>query len=368
VTVALGLGLPLGPIVGGWLLEHAWWGSVFLINVPLGLLAAVGVALLLPASRKATSAGLDLPGAVLSTVGLVALVFAVVEAPVRGWTSVPVLVAGLGGLALLAGFVAWERRAPSPMVDLGLLRRPRFAWGTLAATVAMFAMLGLLFVTPLYLQSVRGFSPLGTGLRLLPLILGLVVGAKLGEFSTVRLGARIPVVTGLLLIAAALVWGSALDVGTAYAVMAGWLALTGAGLGLTITPAMDAVLGELPDEASGSGTALTMALRQVGGALGVAVLGSLANAAYTGRLDLTGLPAEAAGAARDSVTAGMAVARALGSPALADSVATAYVHAMTVVLLTTAAVAVLGAVVAALRLPARAEVRSDDETSVTIAS
>jgi predicted MFS family arabinose efflux permease len=278
------------------------------------------------------------------------------------------MVAGLGGVALLAGFVAWERRASSPMVDLALLRRPRFTWGTVSATVAMFTMLGLLFVTPLYLQSVRGFSPLGTGLRLLPLILGLVIGAKLGEFSTVRLGARVPVVSGLLLIAAALVWGSTLEVTTAYGVMAGWLALTGAGLGLTITPAMDAVLGELPEESSGSGTALTMALRQVGGALGVAVLGSLANAAYTGRLDLAGLPAPAAEAARDSVAGGMAVARALGSPALVESVATAYVHAMTVVLLATAAVAVLGAVVAAFRLPARADARSDDEASVTIAA
>src|SRR4051794_6886867 len=344
ITVALGLGLPLGPIVGGWLLEHLWWGSVFLINVPLGVAAAVGVALLLPDTREPSPAPVDVLGAVLSTAGLVAVVYAVVEAPGQGWTSASVLSAGGAGVVLLAAFVLWERRTAAPMVDLSLLSRPRFTWGTVSATVAMFAMLGLLFVVPLYLQSVRGFDPLGTGLRLLPLILGLVVGAKVGERLTVGLGARIPVVAGLLLIATALVWGAALEVGTPYAVMAGWLGLTGAGLGSTITPAMDAVLDEVPEEHSGSGTALTMALRQVGGALGVAVLGSLASAAYTGRLDVAGLPGPVAETARESVTAGMAVAA--GNPALASSVAGAYVHAMSVVLLASAAVAGAGALVA----------------------
>src|SRR4051794_1015470 len=368
ITVALGLGLPLGPIVGGWLLEHLWWGSVFLINVPLGVAAAVGVALLLPDTREPSPAPVDVLGAVLSTAGLVAVVYAVVEAPGQGWTSASVLSAGGAGVVLLAAFVLWERRTAAPMVDLSLLSRPRFTWGTVSATVAMFAMLGLLFVVPLYLQSVRGFDPLGTGLRLLPVILGLVVGAKVGERLTVRLGSRIPVVSGLLAIAAALVWGSTLEVGTAYGVMSGWLAVTGVGLGLTITPAMDAVLGEVPPEHSGSGTALTMALRQVGGALGVAVLGSLASAAYTGRLDVSGLPGPAASAVEDSVAGGMAVARALGSRALADDVTGAYVHAMTVVLLTTAALALAGAVLTALRLPARGEAQAGEREPVTIAA
>src|SRR4051794_24143824 len=368
VTVALGLGLPLGPIVGGWLLAHVWWGGVFLINVPLGVLAAIGVAVLLPNSRASSRTAVDLLGAALSTAGLIGVVYAVVEAPSRGWTSAPVVVAGTVGLALLAGFAVWERRTAAPMVDLALLSRPRFTWGTAAATMAMFAMLGLLFVVPLYLQSVRGFDPLGTGLRLLPLILGLVVGAKVGERLTVGLGARIPVVAGLLLIATALSWGATLQVATAYGVMAAWLALTGAGLGLTITPAMDAVLGEVPEEHSGSGTALTMALRQVGGALGVAVLGSLAGAAYTGRLHVGGLPAPAADAVRESVAGGMAVARAMGSESLAAQVSAAYVHAVTVVLLVTAGIAVGGAVLAALRLPARAASPSAERESATIAA
>src|SRR4051812_43065835 len=368
ITVALGLGLPLGPIVGGWLLEHLWWGSVFLINVPLGVAAAVGVALLLPDTREPSPAPVDVLGAVLSTAGLVAVVYAVVEAPGQGWTSASVLSAGGAGVVLLAAFVLWERRTAAPMVDLSLLSRPRFTWGTVSATVAMFAMLGLLFVVPLYLQSVRGFDPLGTGLRLLPVILGLVVGAKGAERLTVRLGARLPVVTGLLVIAAGLGWGATLEVGTAYGVMAGWLALTGAGLGLTITPAMDAVLGDIPEEHRSSGTALTMALRQVGGALGAAGLRGPASPASTGRLDVTGLPGQAAAAAHDSVAGGMAVARALGSPALAGNVAGAYVHAMTVVLLTTAGLALAGALLAALRLPARGQIPAGEREPVTIAA
>jgi EmrB/QacA subfamily drug resistance transporter len=366
MAVALGLGLPFGPIVGGWLLQHYWWGSVFLINVPTGALAVLAVAVLLPESRDPHPRRTDLPGSVLSTTGLIALVYAVVEAPDRGWTSGAVLGIGGGGIVLLAAFGWWESRADEPMIDLDLFARPRFGWGTACATVGMFAMLGLLFVIPLYLQVVRGHDPFGTGLRLLPMIGGLVVGAKAAERLTTRVGARIPIVTGLLLITGALLWGSTVAVDTPYSTIAGWLALVGAGMGITITPAMDAVLGELPPERAGSGSALTMALRQVGGALGVAVLGSVANAGYTSRLDVAGLPPQLAHAAAESVAAATAVAQRIGSPALAGSAAQAYVHAMSLVMLTSAGFAVLGAVVAATLLPARGVSQTPDQESVTI--
>jgi len=367
MMVAMGLGLPLGPIVGGWLLQHFWWGSVFLINVPIGVLALVALALLLPGSRDTAAGRTDLVGAALSTAGLVALVYGVVEAPERGWTSGAVL--GLGGLGvvLLAGFAWWESRVTDPMIDLTLLGRPRFGWGTACATIASFAMLGMLFVIPLYLQAVRGNDPLGTGLRLLPMIAGLIMGARIGERATVRLGNRVPVVAGLGVIVAALGWGSTVAVDTVYLPIACWLALLGLGMGLTMTPAMDAALGEVPPERSGSGSALTMALRQVGGALGVAVLGSVLNAVYTQRLDVTGLPAGAAATARESVAAGLAVARRTGSTALADSAAQSYVHAMSTVMLTSAGTAVLGMVLAAILLPARAATQTTPQESATIA-
>lgn len=351
VTVAMGLGLPLGPILGGWLLEHFWWGSAFLVNVPVGMAAMAAIAALLPESRDPAAQRPDLLGSALSTAGLVGVVLAVVEAPERGWTSAPVLVAATLGVALLAGFVRHERRAAEPMVDLTLFARPRFALGTLAATVAMFALLGLLFVLPQYLQAVRGHDPLGTGIRLLPLIGGLVLGAKAAERLTGRMPTGLLVGSGLGLMAVALAGASTVQADTGYGVLALWLALAGKGLGLTVAPAMDAVLAELPTGRAGSGTALSMALRQVGGALGVAVLGTVAHAGYTGRLDVTGLPAPAARAAEESVVAGTQLAERLGSAALASSVGEAFVHAMTLVMLTSAALAVATAALVVLRMP-----------------
>jgi Na+/melibiose symporter-like transporter len=220
----------------------------------------------------------------------------------------------------------------------------------------MFSMLGLLFVLPLYLQAVRGHDPLATGVRLLPMIGGLVVSAKVAEVMTVRLGNRIPVIAGLVTIVAGLLWGSTVAVDTPYLPIAGWLALIGAGMGLTMTPAMDAALGEVPPERSGAGSALSMAVRQVGGALGVAVLGSVLSAGYTDRLDVTGLPGGLAATARDSVAGAMAVAQGTADPALAASASAAYVHAMSLVMLTSAGLAVAGMLVAAFLLPARSTV------------
>jgi EmrB/QacA subfamily drug resistance transporter len=366
MMVAMGAGLPLGPIVGGWLLQHYWWGSVFLINVPIGTLAVAALLRLLPDSREATPRGADPVGAVVSTAGLIALVYGVVAAPVHGWTSAGVLGFEAAGVALLAVFAGWERRAADPLIDLSLLARPRFLWGTVCATVAASAMLGLLFVLPPYLQIVRGHDPLGTGVRLLPLIAGLVVGAKLGEATTVRLGHRIPVVAGLAVIVAGLLWGSTVTVTVGYPTIAAWLALIGLGMGVTMTPAMDAALGELPPGRYGSGSALSMAIRQVGGALGVAVLGSVLNAGYTGALAGTGLPGPVAQAVRESVAAGAAVARATGNDALAGSVAHAYVHGMSLVMLASAGVGLLGMIVAATLLPARAGAALPREESATI--
>lgn len=352
VTVAMGLGLPLGPILGGWLLEHFWWGSAFLVNVPVGVVAIAAIAALLPESRDPAARRPDLLGSVLSTAGLVGVVLAVVEAPGRGWTSATVLVAGVLGLALLAGFVRHERRSAEPMVDLTLFARPRFALGTLAATVAMFALLGLLFVLPQYLQAVRGHDPLGTGLRLLPLIAGLVLGAKAAERLAGRMSTGLLVGAGLGLIAVALAGASAVQTGTGYPLLALWLTLAGKGLGLTVAPAMAAVLAEIPAGQAGSGTALSMALRQVGGALGVAVLGTVAHAGYTRRLDLTGMPEPVARAAEESVVAGMQVAGRLGSTELATAVGEAFLHAMALVMLTAAGIAAVTAVLVALRMPA----------------
>jgi EmrB/QacA subfamily drug resistance transporter len=353
VAIGLGLGVPIGPILGGYLLGHFWWGSVFLVNLPIAALATLAVALLVPESRDPVVRRPDVPGGVLSTAGLLTFVYGVIEAPGRGWGSPVVVGSVAAGLVLLAAFVAWERRSRAPMIDLTLFARPRFLWGTVAATLASFALFGLLFVLPQYLQSVGGHDAMGTGVRLLPVMAGLIVGARASTTLAERLGTRLPVTTGLALIGAGLGLGALTGIGTGYGFVATWLAVIGIGVGLTLAPAMDAVLGELPPDRAGSGTALTMTLRQVAGALGVALLGSVSSAAYTGRLHLDGLPAPLAAAVRDSVPAGVAVAARLHNAALLGDVRAAYVHAMAVVLVVCAAVVVAGAFAVGRFLPAR---------------
>src|SRR6266511_271041 len=352
-AIGMGVGVPLGPIIGGYLLKHFWWGSGFLVNVPVVVVALVAVMLRLE-SKDPALPRIDVGGGLLSTAGLVSFVYGVIEAPSRGWTA-PVVLTTIGsGLLLIAAFVAWERRTAQPMIDLTLFARPRFLWGTVAMTVASFGLFGLLFVLPQYLQAVQGNDALGTGVRLLPMMAGLIVGARTSEKLGSRFGARVPVAGGLLVIAGGLAVGALTTVDSGYGFAALWLSIVGAGVGLTLAPAMDAVLGELPPERAGSGTALTMTLRQVGGALGVALLGSISAAAYTDRLHLAGPPGPVAEAARDSIAGAVVVAARLGSPALLADARGAYVHAMSVVLLVCVAITVLGGVLAARFLPARA--------------
>jgi EmrB/QacA subfamily drug resistance transporter len=361
--MGMGVGIPLGPIVGGYLLDHFWWGSIFLVNVPVAIVGMVAIGLLLPESRDPSPRGADLPGAALSTVGLVALVYGLVEAPGRGWGDPVVLGALAAAVLLLVGFARWELRTAEPMIDLRLFRRPPFLWGTVAATLATFALFGLLFVVPQYLQLVLGFDAFGTGIRLLPMIAGLMLGAASGERVASRTGHRYPVALGLLTVAAGLGIGAMTDLHTGYGFAAWWFALVGLGIGLSLAPAMDAVLGVLPPERSGAGTAITMTLRQAAGALGVALLGSLLAEVYANRLTLPAGPASAADGARDSIAGALAAAARFGDAALAASARSAYIDGMDSVLAASAGIAVLGAVVTFAFLPGRAVATVDREES-----
>ena len=354
VTMGIGLGIPLGPLVGGYLLKHYWWGSIFLVNVPAAVLALVAVALLLPESRDPAGGRVDLLGGVLSTVGLVSFVYGIIEAPDRGWGSPLVIGSLVLGVVLLAAFAVSQRRVAYPMIDLTLFRRPRFLLGSAAATLASFALFGVMFVVPQYLQLVRGTDALGSGLRLLPLMAGLIVSAALGERMVKAVGSKIPVATGMAVIAAGLVWGAFTTAGTGYGGVAAWLATIGLGTGLALAPAMDAVLGTLPPERAGSGSALTMTLRSTGGALGVAILGSVLAAAYTAQAPGTG----------GSLPAAAAIAAQTHNLGILLTGQHAYLHAMDRVLLVCAAVALAGAVLAAMFLPARDTVAPVEEESV----
>ena len=346
ITVAVAIGLPVGPIVGGALLESLSWSAVFWVNVPVIVVALAAGAALLPVSRPAEPRRADWTGTGLAAAGVVALVFALVHAPERGWGAPATLVLLGLAAALGAAFVGWERRVAAPLADPALLHNRRFTWGTVAGVVVSFALYGLLFVLPQFLQSVLGHDALGTGVRLVPLMAGLMLGGGLAGQLDRALGTGVAVSGGLALLAASLVWLATVTSATPYPVIAAALAVCGAGVGGAMAPAMDAVLAELPDGEAGTGAAINNTLRQVGGALGVAALGSLLSAVYAADLDasLHGLPAPVADAARDSVAAATAV------PGLHDAAAHAFASGMGSVLLACAAVAGLAAVGCARRL------------------
>jgi EmrB/QacA subfamily drug resistance transporter len=335
-SVGMALGLPLGPILGGWLLENYWWGSVLLINIPVVLVAFVAAAILLPESKDPHAQRLDTLSIFFSVFGLGLLVFAVIEAPTRGWGS-PVVLACMGsGIVLIGLFAARNLRRAQPLVDLTLLGNRTFAWGTLATVLASLALMGLLFVLPLSLQAVDGLSALQTGIRLIPLILGLAVAGRLAPRVCAKLGVAATVAAGMFLLAAGF------GLGTILADTTIWLSVIGLGMGLSMVPAMDAVLATLPEHRSGAGSGLVQTLRQVAGAFAVAGLGSLLSSVYRANL-----PASAPQPARESIVA----AAALPDPALFEQAKRAFLEGMDAVLLVSSAAALLGAILVALFLP-----------------
>ena len=359
LAAGMAVGLPLGPLLGGWLLEHYWWGSVFLINIPLILVGLVAVALLLPETTDRNAPRIQPLPTSFAVIGLAALVHGLIEAPSDGWLSVSTLAGGLIGLLLLALFIVSQLRAAEPMVDLALFRARSFRWGSIVATAASLVLMGSLFLIPQYLQVVEGHTALGTGLRLLPMIGGIMVGGLASERLAARLGYRLTVAGGLGLLAAGSLIAMATGPDTGYGLAAVWLAVLGAGLGLSLVPATDAVLGSLPLRRAAIGSALMQTLRQTGGAIGVAVFGSLSSTVYLQRLELPALPPEAERAAEDSV----ASAAAVGEPGVAQAAFSAFTDAMAVVFLVSAVLA--GAVQAAtvLKFPRRIEPAEEEAQS-----
>ncbi|MET9830683.1 DHA2 family efflux MFS transporter permease subunit [Streptomyces sp. NPDC006385] len=351
VTASMAAGMPLGPLVGGLLLDHYWWGSIFLINVPMAAVGILACLFLLPESRDPSSPRVDALSTAFSALGLGALVFGIIEAPEHGWGSAVVVGSFAVAVVLLAGLVLRERRAVRPMLDLELLAHRGFLFNSLAATLGTFVFAGLLFMLPAYLQEVVGGDAFGTGLRLLPMMGGLMVSARLSTALVHRVGPRPVVTTGLVVLCFAALLGSRTETGSGYGFTALWLTIAGLGFGLAMVPAMDAALGGIPAERAGSGSGLLMTLRQVGGAVGIALLGSLVADAYRDRIDTGGLPGAAAEAARDSLSGAHAVAEQLGLPALARSADAAYVDGMATVLVVCGIAALVTAALTALLLP-----------------
>jgi EmrB/QacA subfamily drug resistance transporter len=359
-----GVAIALGPIVGGWLLAHFSWGSVFIAMAPVAALALAGAALAVPASRGSVTARPDIPGLVLSSATMALLVFTIIEAPGYGWTAVRSLAGFAGSAALLAAFIATERRAAQPMLDVRIFRDRRFSAASMAVTVSFFTLLGFIFLITQYFQFVRGYSALSAGVRLLPVALAVAAGSVAGTQLAVRAGTRLVVVAGLVAMAAFYGWAAATTSATlSYGVIAVQMVLYGLGMGLTSAPATESIMGAISRSRAGIGSAVNDATRLVGGTLGVAVIGSVYASVYGSRLTATtpaGLPGPVTALAHQSVGAAYAAAGSLtgaGHPALGQALrlasTDAFLRGLTDGALVAGGVAAAGAILGLLFLPGR---------------
>jgi len=350
------LALPIGPILGGWLLTHFWWGWVFLINVPVALIGLAAAAALVPESRSSERPGLDPAGVATSAAGLVAVTYGLIKAGQNGWGNPGALLMIGVGLAILVGFFGWERRLTrrldgQPLLDLTLFNSPSFTGGVILAAMSFLAMVGVLFTMPQYFQGVLATNATGSGLRLLPLMGGLVIGAVPADRIVRVVGARLAGVAGFVLLAVGLSLGAMTHVHSSGVFVGAWMAIVGAGMGVALATATSAALSELSAERSGVGTAVLEAVDEVGGPLGVSILGSVLSAGYLAHLHLTGLPGPAATAIRQSIFGGVAVATRLHSAALLTTVRASFVHGMDTALLVSAAIAVIGVALTIVFMP-----------------
>ena len=358
-----GGGVAAGPIVGGWLLGRFWWGSVFLFMVPLAAAIALLVAWVVPTSRDPAAPPIDWPGLVLSSAGMGTLVFSIIQAPQWGWGDARTLLAIGAGLAILALFVNVERRQPRPMLDVALFRNFRFTAASGSITVGFFTLTGFTFLITQYFQFVKDYTPFGTGLRLLPVATSIAVASVLGTKLAVRVGNKAVVTAGLVLWGADLLWMATNSASTHYLTIVGQMIVGGGGVGLITAPATEAIMGAVPTEKAGVGSAVNDATRLFGAALGVAVIGSVAASLYGNRLGLTippGLPAQAAHAARGSLGGALVAAQHLGRaglviPArrLTAAAVGAFLHSFNGSLQVAGAIAFGGAAMAAALLPSR---------------
>jgi EmrB/QacA subfamily drug resistance transporter len=340
-----GVGAGLGGVSSGWLLQRFWWGSIFLTNVAVVVVALVAGAMLVPSSRSEHRSALDPVGALLSIVGLGALIYAIIEAPGRGWLSPSTLVSFVVAAAVLFAFARWELRVAEPMLDLRFFRNPRFTAAASTITLIFFVMFGMIFILTQYLQLVIGYSPLEAGIRMLPWAVVYMLAAPRSARLVERWGHRRVVTTGLVVVAAGLAVLSRSSLHGNYGLLALSLVVTAAGMGMVTAPSTSAIVVSLPLAKAGVGSAVNDTTRELGGALGVAVVGSILASLY--RSDfvhrISGLPATAHGATA-SLGAALQTANTMpgaNGATFANAARHAYVHAFDATLVVTVIVALL---------------------------
>jgi len=361
-----GIGVAGGPLAGGAVLEHFWWGSVFLVGVPVALLGIVAVLAFVPESKDPNPGRLDIPGVLLSIAALAGVVYGLIRGGSGvGWTTPGVLVPLLGGLLLLAVFVWIQRRSTHPALDVSLFRNPAFSAAAAALGLNFFALLGATFYLVFYLQGVRGYSPLQSGAALIPVAVGMAVMAPRSSGLAERFGAKVVCASGFALIALSFLGIQLLGLTSPVWLLLLVLSVQGLGMGAVMAPATESIMSVVPREKAGAGAAVNNSVRQVGGALGVAILGSVLAASYAAHLGSTvdALPAPARESASQSIVATLAAVdevQASGDEDAARAAAAvvapareAFVSAMHVTAVFTAGAAVVAALVVLRWLPGR---------------
>jgi EmrB/QacA subfamily drug resistance transporter len=353
-----GVAIALGPIVGGWLLEHFSWASIFVAMAPVAALGVLLVAVSVPTSKNRDDARADIPGLVLSAAAMGLLVFTLIEAPAYGWASARSLLGFAVSAVLLATFVWWEQRVSHPMLDVRLFRNMRFSAASGAVTVAFFTLFGFIFLITLYFQFVRGYAPLSTGVRLLPVALSVGVGSVVGTQLAVRFGTKLIVTLGLVAMAGFYIWAAVTASATlSYSIIAVQMVVYGLGMGLTSAPATESIMGAVSRRKAGVGSAVNDSTRLLGGTLGVAVLGSVYASLYGSRLTArlpAGLPAQVKDIAHQSLGAAYAVSAGVpgaAGRAVHDAATNAFLHGLSAGCLVAGGVAAAGAVLAVFFLP-----------------
>ncbi len=359
---ATGISVAVGPVVGGALVESFWWGSILVFNGAAAALTVVLTLRFVPNSKDPATPPLDFVGLALSTLALGALVYTIIEAPDRGWSSKPTILGFVSAAVILGVFVVQEARVAHPMLDVRLFTNLRFTAASGAVTSAFFALFGFIFLVTQYFQSVRGYGAFETGIRMLPVAGSIAVASLIGTRLAVVIGSKLVVAFGLVSLSVAFGWASTVDVGTSYPEIVGQMLFLGAGLGLTNTPATEAIMGVVSPEKAGMGSAVNDATREIGGTLGVAVIGSVALSVYRDGLHGAPLPEQLMDPARDSVGAALAASQhaaaslgdagARAAAQLTDLARTSFVDGFTTGCVVAAVVTAVAAVLTLIYLPA----------------
>ena len=367
-TFSLGTGI--GPLVGGWLLTHFEWSSVFYINLPVVVIGVVGGWFFIQESRAEKPRRIDVPGCILSMAGLFSLVYGIIQAGIDGWTAHNVLIAFAAAAVILTIFAFWELHSDHAMLPLRFFKNMSFTGANIALTLVAFAMFGCFFFLSQYLQTVHGYSPLQSGIRLLPMAFAAFVGAMSSASIAHKIGTKITVALGIFIAACGLYYFNRIAaVNTTYLDIAIGMCITALGMGVTMSPATNSIMGSVPIDEAGVGSAMNDTNRQIGGALGVAILGTLLNSSYAVSIDKIKWPVPLPAAALAGIRGGIQGAHVVAanvqqqSPTVAKFIASqadqAFTNGMAHTLLVAAIIMAVAAVVVVLIVPTRVRPYSD---------